>query len=268
MPTTMNGWRQVDKAAVVRIPAGEDHNGVEVLRGGVAAAFAWLVTQFHTRVEPIRIANGHRTAKQNKDAGGAARSNHISGTAIDLNGDVHLFERKNPAKPYRSGFTAAQERTVRAILAEAGGLFRWGLDFPRGLRDAMHFELAKGTTAPQVAAFVRRTPTLSRSEGIPVRPDPRPTPVPKEDDDMPTLDEIARAVWGYKNKDLERVDAYALLRRTNANAQASAKGVVDVKALAESIAAAIAQAMPSGTLTPAQVNRVARVAAKDVLKAS
>jgi len=38
------------------------------------------------------------------------------------------------------------------------------------------------------------------------------TITPIEEDDMPSLDEIARAVWSYKNADIEQRDAYQVLR--------------------------------------------------------
>ena len=38
------------------------------------------------------------------------------------------------------------------------------------------------------------------------------TITPLEEDDMPSLDEIARAVWSYKNADIEQRDAYQVLR--------------------------------------------------------
>ncbi|GEA82492.1 D-Ala-D-Ala carboxypeptidase family metallohydrolase [Cellulomonas sp. CW35] len=247
---TMNGWSDARESSVTRIVVGDDANGATVRDGDVARAFVWLLEQLHERVEKVAVVNGWRSRAFNTQVGGAAGSNHISGTAVDVNGARHPFELHQPrGTPYVSGFSAAQERAVRDVLRDAGGLFVWGLDFPRGRRDAMHFELARGTTLADVRAFVGRV-TEQKSGPVP------------EEDDMPTVDEIARAVWGYKNRELERVDTYALLRRTNANAQAAAKGVVDVKLLAE----AIARALPAGAMTKAQVNRVARVAAKDVLR--
>ncbi len=165
---TMNGWPAVGESAVVRIFVGGDADGATVLAGDVATAFRWLLEQFHARVEPIKEVNGWRSAAFNKHIGGAARSNHISGTAVDVNGARHPFEHHHPGKRYSSGFTNAQARTVRAILKESGGLFAWGLDFPVGRRDAMHFELAGGTTRTDVARFVA---TLSEEDDMPYSED-------------------------------------------------------------------------------------------------
>lgn len=157
---TLNGWPEVSEQGVVRIVVGGDANGATVLAGDAATAFRWLLEQFHTRVEPIIEVNGWRSAAFNKQVGGATRSNHISGTAVDVNGGRHPFEAHHPGKTYSSGFTAAQEREVRSILREAR-LFAWGLDFPVGRRDAMHFELAPGTSKTDVARFVA---TLSKED--------------------------------------------------------------------------------------------------------
>lgn len=252
---TLNGWPAVGESAVVRMFVGGDANGATVLSGDVATAFRWLLEQFHARVEPIKEVNGWRSAAFNKQIGGAARSNHISGTAVDVNGAKHPFEHHHPGRPYSSGFTNAQGRTVRAILKESGGLFGWGLDFPVGRRDAMHFELANGTTKADVASFVAKlragkAATLAAT-------------TQEEEEDMPTAEEIAQAVWSYRNAELERKDTYAILRRTSANAEAAAHAAIDAQGIADAIAAAL----PDGNLTRADVRRAARLAIQDVLAA-
>ena len=203
--TTLNGWSDVEKSRTTRIYVGRDKNGCTV-RKGTEAAFAWLMQQIHERVEPVDVANGHRTRAENDFYKGARNSNHISGTAVDLNGGRHPYEAHQKGA-WTSGFTAAQTAEIRKILAEAGGLFAWGADFPRGKRDAMHFELAKGTTMADVQAFVSKI---------------------EEDEDMQLSDEqmdkladlVARKVWGYKNVKVEPTrDAYAILRSTKGDTE-------------------------------------------------
>jgi len=256
--TTLNGWPTVPASKVTRIFVGGDRNGATVLAGDVATAFTWLLEQLHAQVEPLTVVNGWRSAADNRRAGGAARSNHISGTAVDVNGGRHPYERHHPGRRYSSGFTTAQAKAVRAILARADGLFRWGLDFPVGLRDAMHFELAGGTTPRDVTAFVATLRTSPDAASAPAA-----TLTTNQEDDMPTLDEIAMAVWGYRNAELERVDAYALLRRTNANAEASARVLRDTKALARAIAAGL----PEGSVDERELQRAVKKAVKEALGA-
>ncbi|MCR6649696.1 MAG: M15 family metallopeptidase [Cellulomonas sp.] len=205
---TLNGWPVVAESAVTRVYVGGDTDGCTVLAGDVAKAFAWLMQQFHDRVEPITEANGWRSADFNKRIGGAARSNHISGTAVDLNGGRHPYEKHQPGRTYRSGFSTAQTAQIRKILVESGGLFRWGLDFPVGLRDAMHFELAPGSTPAAVKTFVRKVEDMAITDA-----------------DIKTLKaklvpeivaELVKAlpvaVWGYKNPKIETRDAFGILR--------------------------------------------------------
>lgn len=150
--TTNNGWNLVDGDQVTRVYVGADLDGCTFLSGDVAALFAWFFDQVHTRVEPVTMLNGWRSLQSNTDAGGDNGSNHMSGTAGDVNGYRHPYEAHT--KPWSSGWSAQQQQTIRQIMAETGGLVSWGLDYRPGYRDAMHFDLTSGTTPAQVAAFV------------------------------------------------------------------------------------------------------------------
>lgn len=157
MAVTRNGW-VVGPAATTAIRGPRTKDTGDVLAGDVAAIFQHFVNQYDARIEPVRIINGYRNPTFNRRVGGDARSNHISATALDLNGDVHPYEANLPrlkrGLAYRSGFSSAQVKAVRALLAEYDGVIFWGLDFNRGYRDSMHFEI-RGTAA-QVGAVVSR----------------------------------------------------------------------------------------------------------------
>ncbi|UJP39320.1 M15 family metallopeptidase [Cellulomonas palmilytica] len=209
MATTNNDWRVVDEPAVTRVYLAADADGAQILTGDVAIALSWLVEQIHARVERVTKVNGWRSAAYNQQVGGAPGSNHMSGTAVDVNGHLHPYEAGKHSSTYGTGGWGTEGvKKVRQILAEAGGLFAWGLDYNPGWRDAMHFDIAKGKTARDVARFVA---TL--------------TPAHEEDDDMPTPQEIAQAVWAYKptGTDVDDIDTHKLLRRINANAQTAAQ---------------------------------------------
>lgn len=184
---TNNGWSIVDADQVTRVYVGADGDGCTFLSGDVATLFAWFFDQLHRRVEPVYMLNGWRSAADNAYYGGAAGSNHMSGTAGDVNGDRHPYEAHT--KPWSSGWTSAQQATVRQIMAEARGLISWGLDYAPGVRDAMHFDLTAGATAAQVRSLVL---TLTP---------PAPTPAPEDDmtpEQAATLDHIA--TWVQQNQ--------------------------------------------------------------------
>lgn len=102
----------------------------------VADIFTYLVRQFDSRVESV--------AKGADDWGFSYRanvnspdelSNHASGTAIDLNATKHPN-----AVATEKTYTTQQISQVHQILAELGGVVRWGGDYQHTV-DAMHFEI-------------------------------------------------------------------------------------------------------------------------------
>jgi hypothetical protein len=146
MATSQNGWpvdksgAKQDRKALVRdvtVPNG-------VLAGDVAVVFRWLAGRYETLVE--RLVKGTCWGWYVKQIeGSAATSNHASGTAVDFNADRHPMG----AQPSGS-FSSGQIKACRAIVAEAGGVLRWGGDYT-GRKDAMHWEI--NTTAARVKAF-------------------------------------------------------------------------------------------------------------------
>jgi hypothetical protein len=149
--TTQNGWPKDPR--VVRIFAGGDITGAEVREGDVAVVAQAFLDRFHERVEPITEVNGFRTSAFNASIAGSIKSsNHVSGTAWDVNGGRHKNEAVHPHQ-WSSGFTPAQVDAVRTLLAEFGGLLEWGMDFAKGKRDPMHVAVARGVTQEQIAAL-------------------------------------------------------------------------------------------------------------------
>ncbi|WP_448062039.1 M15 family metallopeptidase [Cellulomonas hominis] len=164
--TTMNGWSLTD-VPLATVTAGD--RSTEVRAGDTALVLAHVAQRFHHEVEPIETFHGWRSVATNAAVGGHPRSNHPSGTAIDLNGARHPYKQAH-------GFSAAQVAAIRAILAEVSPVVRWGGDFGAALLDGMHFEIVG--TAAQVAAVAARLTTSTSSL----------------EDDMPSAQEIAKAV--------------------------------------------------------------------------
>lgn len=176
MAETNNGWGVISEADVERIYVADDADGAQVRKGVVARAFIWLIDQIDRRVEPVVKVNGWRSAAYNREVGGDPGSNHISGTAVDINGHLHPYEILLPASQrgaaYRSGWSSAQVAEIRRILAESGGLFKWGLDFKSPWRDAMHFDISSDKRFADVVAFVdtiEEDDMLNPEQPIPVK---------------------------------------------------------------------------------------------------
>lgn len=149
MMTSQNGW-PVDPPLTTITVAG---HSAQVRVGDVALLLAWAAQQWDAHVEPLTSLSGWRSAAVNTASGGIPTSNHLSATAIDLNGAVHPYEATHRAT-WRPTITGEKRAAVHAIIAEAGGVLRWGGDYVSPWRDEMHVEVVG--SAAQVAAVVDR----------------------------------------------------------------------------------------------------------------
>lgn len=170
MPLSYNGLpASTDRAAIGVEPfvvAGVSFPG-GVKKGDTTVILGYVARRFHAEVE--HLVDGWCwgwSYRKNRNAGNL--SNHSSGSAIDCNAPNHPNGKHGT-------FTAKQVEAIRRILADCGGVVRWGGDYA-GTRDEMHFELT-GTAAEQ-AAVARR---LSH-------PAPKPAPTPAPEDEL-TKDE-------------------------------------------------------------------------------
>ena len=142
MAVSQNGWTAYDRTLIER---WEVPGGVLPLRKGAAGTvLVWLATQFHHRVEPL-VWPGCWGYAERTIVGSTVVSNHASGTAMDLNAPAHPLGAAGT-------FSAAQVAELRRLLAECGGVIRWGGDY--GVRkDEMHFEIIEGPAAVEAVAL-------------------------------------------------------------------------------------------------------------------
>ena len=136
-----------------------------VRSGDVHTVLEYVAEQLHRRVEPVVASAWH----QADDWGYNYRPNrnnprslscHASGTAIDYNATRHPNGK-------RGTFTAGQVAEIRRILAEVGGVVRWGGDF-KDTKDEMHFEIVGSVSAvARVAASLRAVSTPILTELAP-----------------------------------------------------------------------------------------------------
>ena len=130
-----NGWRMVDAAGCTnaRIPG----TGLSLpFRTGDAqivltAWAAWFNANVESLANPGR---GYTDEGSFTWTNSVASSNHLSGTAMDLNWSEHAFYVSY------SGFTAAEIAAVRRGLDLFFGCIWWGQDWSSP-KDPMHFQL-------------------------------------------------------------------------------------------------------------------------------
>lgn len=143
----------------------------QVLIGDSATVLQEVARRFNATVEPLTTFFGWRSLATNTASGGIPDSNHMSGTAIDLNGGKH--------PRYRTGtFSGDQVAAIRKILADLPGV-KWGGDYPVSEIDQMHFEIV-GTPAviATTAAKIRAAQAPPRPTPAPVAPKPVQPAVP------------------------------------------------------------------------------------------
>lgn len=178
MAVTRNGWTTAPVSRVaITSPSTKDTG--EVRAGAVATIFQDFVLEYNRVVETVTTINGYRSPALNKQVGGDPNSNHLSATALDINGAKHPYEANLPAsqrgKNYKHGFSSQQVSAIRKLLARYDGVLYWGLDFNTGYRDAMHFEIrGSASKVAQVANKIGSDDVISDAD----------------------LVNISRAVWG------------------------------------------------------------------------
>ena len=141
-----NGWPMVDEGSCqwVIVP-GTDVN-LEIQTGWPLAILRAWAADFNAYVEPLRDADSACWTATNS----VATSNHLSGTACDLNWNSHPFQIVN------AGFTSQQINTIRDLLAFYEDTIWWGNDW-NSPKDVMHFQVGYDTyNNPHTGDFIAR----------------------------------------------------------------------------------------------------------------
>lgn len=164
MAISQNGYIANDPSLVSsRLIPGTTRK-VTVRKGAAGDLLLWVAGQFDRRVEDIEAGQLDDWGYAERPVRGSTTdlSNHASGTAIDLNATKHPLGT-NPT----ANFSAAQIKTIHAILAEAQGAVRWGGDYT-GRKDGMHFEIvaSEATCARVLAALNSGTAAQTEEEDM------------------------------------------------------------------------------------------------------
>jgi hypothetical protein len=128
-----NGWPMVDEGSCtwVEIPGTNPPVNIEIQNGQPLEILRAFVADFNAEVEPVRDADTACWTAGNS----VGDSNHLSGTAVDINWDSHPFEVAD------AGFDQAKKDKVYEILRWYEGILFWGNDWTDP-KDAMHFQLS------------------------------------------------------------------------------------------------------------------------------
>lgn len=127
---TENGWRICDRDEIVQVTVPGTTQQIEVRRGDAATILVAWMCWYHLNVEPIDLY------KPRDDWGWSAtndvpNSNHLSGTAVDINATQYPWQRLTMG--------ADKVAKVRRGLELFEGTIFWGRDWDR--KDEMHYQL-------------------------------------------------------------------------------------------------------------------------------
>jgi hypothetical protein len=142
-----NGWPFVDQAGCTWITVpGSNGVTLQIQAGQPLAIMRAFAADFNAYVEPLRDADSACWTATNS----VATSNHLGGTAMDLNWNSHPFRILN------AGFDSGEIGTVRQLLDFYEDTIWWGNDW-NSPKDAMHFQMGYNTfNNPHTADFIAR----------------------------------------------------------------------------------------------------------------
>lgn len=177
MPVSQNGYPANNRSLIhnPNVPRTNINFPGGVRKGPAGDLLIWVAEQLHRRVENGGTGYGMWGYAERPIRGGTQLSNHASGTAIDWHAPRHPLGAVGT-------FSAAQVRTIHAILREAEGCVRWGGDYS-GRKDEMHFEIVRNEA--ECARVLRKV----RGPGY----DP-PKPTLRVGDEGPYVREVQRAL--------------------------------------------------------------------------
>lgn len=137
---TENGWPSCSADACDRKPIPGTNITIPLQRGIPNTIMKAFAADFNTHVEPL--AGGAPDEGGWTPTNSVATSNHLGGTAMDLNWRAH------PMGPSYAGFDQAKIARVRELLRFYEGMIFWGQDWTSP-KDSMHFQMGYNTFGDQ-----------------------------------------------------------------------------------------------------------------------
>ncbi|ASR87065.1 endolysin [Mycobacterium phage Krypton555] len=141
-----NGWRMIWDTECQWTTIPGTSVSLQIAKGWPLAIMRAFAADFNAYVEPLRDPDSACWTLTNS----VGTSNHLSGTAMDLNWNSHPFKIAN------AGFDAAKIATIRELLAFYESTIFWGNDWTSP-KDAMHFQMGYNTYGQaRVGDFIAR----------------------------------------------------------------------------------------------------------------
>lgn len=148
MAISLNGWPVPPKKLVTKPVPGADRR--LTLAADAAPLLLAVAADYHKTVKPIDQGTWDEGGYNNRDANGAPgkKSNHASGTAIDLNWSEEGAQGSAWGAKF---FAQAKHRlAIQAMKNRYGKWVKWGGDWPAN--DYMHWEIKPGVSATDIKA--------------------------------------------------------------------------------------------------------------------
>ena len=138
---TENGWPMVNANKTVSVQVVPAAKKVPLLRGDVATILnAWIIL-YNREVEPIQSQVWGWSPDND-----VPNSNHMSGTAIDINAPLYPWGKRV--------MNAVTKSKVRSLLAKFNGVIFWGADWGRA--DEMHYQIGLSPNDSRVRALAEK----------------------------------------------------------------------------------------------------------------
>jgi hypothetical protein len=172
MAVSQNGWPANDRSLITSYVVSDSGRKMALRKGPAGEMLADFFRWFDREVRDIDpgVLDEWGYAERNV-RGSDDVSNHASGTAGDV--DATKWPLGVTAESY---LTDEEIARIRARLRRYRGCIRWGGDYT-GRKDPMHFEIDEDeATVARVWADIQQS---------------------DQEDDMPSAEEIATAVWNY-----------------------------------------------------------------------
>ena len=142
-----NGWRMVDAAGCTNAPIPGTGLRLPFRTGDAQTVLTAWAAWFNANVESLdNPGRGYTDEGSFTWTNSVASSNHLSGTAMDLNWSDHPFHISY------GGFTPAEIAAVRRGLKLFKGAIWWGQDWASP-KDPMHFQLNYPEGDERIAAL-------------------------------------------------------------------------------------------------------------------